>query len=61
MITSFFVGLPLIYNAGFLVLIPLIYALAASTKLPLIYLGLPFCAALSVRMVFYRPTLHRHP
>jgi len=55
MITSFLVGLPLVYNAGFLVLIPLIYALAASTRLPLLYLGLPFCAALSVTHGFLPP------
>jgi gluconate transporter len=55
MVTSFLVGLPLVYNAGFLVLIPLIYALAASTRLPLIYLGLPFLAALSVTHGFLPP------
>ena len=55
MVTSFLVGLPLVYNAGFLVLISLIYALAASTRLPLIYLGLPFCAALSVTHGFLPP------
>lgn len=55
MITSFLIGLPLVYNAGFLVLIPLVYALASSTKLPLIYIGLPFCAALSVTHGFLPP------
>ena len=54
-ITSFVVGLPMIYNAGFLVLIPLIYTLSTATKQPLIYLGLPMCAALSVTHGFLPP------
>ncbi len=55
LLTSLLVGLPMLYNAGFLVLIPLVYVLATSTKLPLLYLGLPMCAALSVTHGFLPP------
>jgi len=41
MITGFFVGLPMMYNASFLVLIPLIFTFAVITKLPLLWLALP--------------------
>lgn len=45
--TSFVVGLPMIYNAGFLVVIPLIYTLNVTSKKSLLYLGIPMCCALS--------------
>lgn len=47
LLTSFIVGIPMIYNAGFLVIIPLLYTIATATKKPLLFLGLPMCAALS--------------
>jgi len=53
--TGLLVGLPMLYNAGFLVLMPIVYALAASTGLPLVYLGLPLAAALSVTHGFLPP------
>jgi gluconate transporter len=53
--TGLLVGLPMLYNAGFLVLIPLVYALAATTGLSLIYLGLPLASALSVTHGFLPP------
>jgi gluconate transporter len=53
--TGLLVGLPMLYNAGFLVLIPLVYALAARTGLPLIYLGIPLSAALSATHGFVPP------
>ena len=53
--TGLVVGLPMLYNAGFLVLIPLVYGLAATTGLPLLYLGLPLASALSVTHGFLPP------
>jgi gluconate transporter len=53
--TGLLVGLPMLYNAGFLVLIPLVYALAATTGLSLLYLGLPLASALSVTHGFLPP------
>lgn len=47
LITSFIVGIPMIYNAGFLVIIPLLYTIASTAKKPLLYLGIPMCCALS--------------
>lgn len=49
------VGLPMLYNAGFLVLIPIVGGLAASTGLPMVYLGLPMASALSVTHGFLPP------
>jgi Gnt-I system high-affinity gluconate transporter len=55
LITGFLIGLPMMYNAGFLVLIPLIYAFATTTKQPMIWLALPLCSALSVAHCFLPP------
>ena len=55
MLTAFFIGLPMFYNASFLVLTPLVYALSASTGLPLLYLGIPASAALSVTHGYLPP------
>lgn len=55
MITGFFVGLPMMYNASFLVLIPLIYTFAVITRLPLLWLALPLLSALSVAHCFLPP------
>lgn len=49
------VGLPMLYNAGFLVLIPLVYALSVATGQPLAYLGVPLAAALSATHGFLPP------
>ena len=46
MITGFFVGLPMMYNAGFLVLIPLIFTFAVITRLPLLWLAIPLLSSL---------------
>lgn len=48
LITSFIVGLPMIYNAGFLVIIPLLYSISSAAKKPLLLLAIPMCSALSV-------------
>ncbi len=48
LLTSFIVGIPMIYNAGFLVIIPLLYTIATAAKKPLLYLGIPMSCALSV-------------
>ena len=53
--TGLLVGLPMLYNAGFLVLVPLVYALGAASGLPLLYLGVPLAAALSVAHGFLPP------
>jgi gluconate transporter len=53
--TGLLVGLPMLYNAGFLVLIPLVYALSATSGLSLLYLGLPLASALSVMHGFIPP------
>jgi gluconate transporter len=55
MITGFFVGLPMMYNASFLVLIPLIFTFAVITKLPLLWLALPLLSSLSVTHCFLPP------
>lgn len=54
-LTGFLVGLPMLYNAGFLLLIPLVYAVAASTGLSIVHVGVPLAAALSVTHGFLPP------
>lgn len=54
-LTGFLVGLPMLYNAGFLLLIPLVFATAARTALPVVYVGLPLASALSVAHGFLPP------
>jgi gluconate transporter len=54
-LTGLLVGLPMLYNAGFLLLIPLVYAVAATTGLPPVYVGVPLAAALSVTHGFLPP------
>ena len=53
--TGLLVGLPMLYNAGFIVLIPLVYGLAATTGLPVLYLGIPLASGLSVAHGFLPP------
>lgn len=53
--TGLLVGLPMLYNAGFLLLIPLVYTMARATGLPIVYLGLPLASALSVTHGFVPP------
>jgi gluconate transporter len=53
--TGLLVGLPMLYNAGFIVLVPLVYSVAATTGLPLMYLGMPLAAALSVTHGYLPP------
>ncbi|MGA1977788.1 MAG: Na+/H+ antiporter NhaC family protein [Bacteroidales bacterium] len=55
LLTGLLVGLPMMYNAGFLVLIPLVYTFASSTKLPMVWLAIPLCSALSVTHCFLPP------
>jgi gluconate transporter len=55
LLTALLVGMPMLYNAGFLVLIPLIYALSVSQRIPLLWIGIPFCATLSVTHGFLPP------
>ena len=54
-LTGLLVGLPMLYNAGFLLLIPLVYTVAATTGLSLTYVGVPLAAALSVTHGFTPP------
>lgn len=54
-LTGLLVGLPMLYNAGFLLLIPLVYTMSRATGLPLVYLGIPLAAALSVTHGFVPP------
>jgi gluconate transporter len=53
--TGLLVGLPMLYNAGFIILIPLVFGLAATTGLPILYLGIPLASALSVTHGFLPP------
>ncbi len=55
MITGFFVGLPMMYNASFLVLIPLLFTFAILTRLPLLWLAIPLLSSLSVTHCFLPP------
>jgi H+/gluconate symporter-like permease len=55
MISGFFVGLPMMYNASFLVLIPLIFTFAVITRLPLLWLAIPLLSSLSVTHCFLPP------
>jgi H+/gluconate symporter-like permease len=54
-LTGFLVGLPMLYNAGFLLLIPLVYAVAAQTGRSIVWVGIPLAAALSVTHGFLPP------
>lgn len=54
-LTGLLVGLPMLYNAGFLLLIPLVYGMSRATGLSLAYLGIPLAAALSVTHGFVPP------
>ena len=54
-LTGFLVGLPMLYNAGFLLLIPLVYTVAAQTGLSIVWVGVPLAAALSVTHGFLPP------
>ena len=53
--TGILVGMPMLYNAGFIVVIPLVYSVAATTGLPLVSLGLPLASGLSVTHGFLPP------
>jgi H+/gluconate symporter-like permease len=44
LLTGFFVGIPLFYNAGFIILVPLIFSIARTAKLPLLYIAIPMAA-----------------
>lgn len=54
-LTGLLVGLPMLYNAGFLLLIPLVYTVSRATGLSLVYLGVPLASALSVTHGFVPP------
>lgn len=53
--TSFLVGIPLYYNAGFVILVPLVFTLAHKTGLPLLYIAIPMVASLSTTHCFLPP------
>jgi len=55
LITGFFVGIPLFYNAGFVILVPLVFSIARRTKLPLLYIAIPMAASLSTTHCFLPP------
>ncbi|TDO27198.1 gluconate:H+ symporter [Sediminibacterium goheungense] len=55
MLTGFFIGIPLYYNAGFVILVPLVFSVAYKAKLPLLYVAIPMAAALSTTHCFLPP------
>lgn len=55
MLTGFFIGIPLYYNAGFVILVPLVFSVAHKAKLPLLYVAIPMAAALSTTHCFLPP------
>ncbi|HSF71760.1 MAG TPA: gluconate:H+ symporter, partial [Methylotenera sp.] len=55
MLTGFFIGIPLYYNAGFVILVPLVFTLARKTGLTLLYVAIPMAAALSTTHCFLPP------
>ncbi|MBW0176417.1 gluconate:H+ symporter [Sediminibacterium sp.] len=55
MLTGFFIGIPLYYNAGFVILVPLVFSIAHKAKLPLLYVAIPMAAALSTTHCFLPP------
>lgn len=55
MLTGFFIGIPLYYNAGFVILVPLVFSVAHRAKLPLLYVAIPMAAALSTTHCFLPP------
>jgi Gnt-I system high-affinity gluconate transporter len=55
MLTGFFIGIPLYYNAGFVILVPLVFSIAHKAKLPLLYVAIPMAASLSTTHCFLPP------
>lgn len=55
LLTGFFIGIPLYYNAGFIILVPLVFTLARKTNLPLLYIAIPMAASLSTTHCFLPP------
>lgn len=55
MLTGFFIGIPLYYNAGFVILVPLVFSIAYKAKLPLLYVAIPMAASLSTTHCFLPP------
>jgi gluconate transporter len=55
LLTGFFVGIPLFYNAGFIILVPLIFSIARTAQLPLLYVAIPMAAGLSTTHCFLPP------
>lgn len=55
LLTGFFVGIPLFYNAGFIILVPLIFSIARTAGLPLLYIAIPMAAGLSTTHCFLPP------
>jgi Gnt-I system high-affinity gluconate transporter len=55
LLTGFFIGMPLYYNAGFVILVPLVFSVAHKAKLPLLYVAIPMAASLSTTHCFLPP------
>lgn len=55
LLTGFFIGLPLYYNAGFIILVPLVFSVAHKARLPLLYIAIPVAASLSTTHCFLPP------
>lgn len=55
LLTGFFVGIPLYYNAGFVILVPLVFSIAKRTGLSLLYIAIPMAASLSTTHCFLPP------
>ncbi|MES2648801.1 MAG: gluconate:H+ symporter [Bacteroidota bacterium] len=55
MLTGFFIGIPLYYNAGFVILVPLVFTIARKSNFPLLYIAIPMAASLSTTHCFLPP------
>ena len=55
LLTSFLIGIPIYYNAGFIIMVPLVYSIAKKTGLPFLYIVIPMAAALSTTHCFLPP------
>lgn len=55
LLTGFFIGIPLYYNAGFIILVPLVFSIARKAKVPLLYIAVPMAASLSTTHCFLPP------
>ncbi len=55
LLTGFFIGIPLYYNAGFVILVPLVFSIARKARLSLLFVAIPMAASLSTTHCFLPP------